>query len=491
MIMGSRRASAAAAAARREGQGKKKKRDDDNPFEIGKFDDDDPQFVDEPVFVEVNFTGSALYVFAVLPLGLSHTNSTPTFTNLTFTLDAAPYPLATFAHSGSAYATGFLAQAVLALPSLPSDSAHTLRIDVGPDSVFLLDSVVYTAATRGEGGKQVTPPSGLAANQTAPSPSPSASAMSTSPSPAKPHNIATFAGAVGGAIGFLALAALCIAASIIRRRARARKRDRQWARDHAGEPDGASTSNHTSTSFSAAPGPAAPRTTTPAGAGAGAGAGVGGRAMSGPVPFVPRYFPGTVPAAPPPYAESARPSSARSPPPLITLLSPDLRPQRDGDRDGDSISLAPSEQLPSYLEHTASPRIRPSDIPLLDMAALAGAGGAGARSSTATQQQRQPDDDDEFDYGLHGLNVPPAPAAHAAIAELPPARPRPPPTPLPRRADGEESRGSTNWLARWRRGSGGGGGGGSGSLPHPRVAEADGLMENEEGAEEVDSLHGI
>jgi hypothetical protein len=273
--------------------------------------------------------------------------------------------------------------------------------------------------------------------------SPAASAKSNA------HNVATFAGAVGGAIGFLALCSLGIAVSIIRRRVRAARRDRQWL-ERDTESDSGST------------------------------AGTRPPSMRGPAPFVPRYFPGTVPIAPPPYVQEAtadsrsrprptlittpqpgaapsplspRPVSVRSPPPLISLMSPELRPQAD----------AQAEEPPSYLEHTASPRIRPTDIPLLDMGAAV-----------------------EFDYGLHGMNVPPTPVTETAIATPAPARPRPPPTPVAAQ-HGDGPRTNSNWLARFRSSRRQPS---SSSLPHPSVAEADALMENEEETE-IDSLHGI
>lgn len=82
----------------------------------------------------------------------------------------------------------------------------------------------------------------------------------------KKHNIATFAGAVGGSAGVLALFSLGLALSIIRRRHQAAKRER---RDHE--------SLHTEASDDSPE-------------------------MAGPAPFVPRYFPDTViPTDPPTY----------------------------------------------------------------------------------------------------------------------------------------------------------------------------------------------
>lgn len=90
------------------------------------------------------------------------------------------------------------------------------------------------------------------------------------------HDVATFAGAVGGSVGFLSILALglCISIRVRRRRARLRERTHHeafaevfTAHDHGNldEPPPASMS------------------------------------QARPGPFVPRYFPGSVPASPPPY----------------------------------------------------------------------------------------------------------------------------------------------------------------------------------------------
>ena len=110
-------------------------------------------------------------------------------------------------------------------------------------------------------------------------------------SQSKAHNIATFAGAVGGSVGLLAVLALSLAISIYRRRLRSRRRDRRHRR--RSNPDFDSESFHTDGSDDGPP-------------------------MQGPVPFVPRYFPGTVvPAPPPPYSPPADATTA-----LLSSMSP-------------------------------------------------------------------------------------------------------------------------------------------------------------------------
>lgn len=109
----------------------------------------------------------------------------------------------------------------------------------------------------------------------------SMTSSSSSPSTSK-HNVATFAGAVGGSVGLLSILALSLALSIYRRRSRARRRDRAY-REAQRDAASISESYHTDASEDAPP-------------------------MQGPAPFVPRYFPGTlVVAAPPPYSPPTSP----------------------------------------------------------------------------------------------------------------------------------------------------------------------------------------
>ncbi|KAI0338628.1 hypothetical protein BDW22DRAFT_1348337 [Trametopsis cervina] len=119
---------------------------DDNPFFTEKGDSDDPGFVDQPVSLSFNFTGSAVYVYALVPLFTAASNTTPTFVNLTYTLDSQPS--GNYLHTGSpsvqssptAYLSSFPVFQRTGLPDTP----HTLTVNVGPDSVFLLDYIVYT-----------------------------------------------------------------------------------------------------------------------------------------------------------------------------------------------------------------------------------------------------------------------------------------------------------------------------------------------------------
>ncbi|RPD60915.1 hypothetical protein L227DRAFT_86978 [Lentinus tigrinus ALCF2SS1-6] len=258
-----------------------------NPFFVPNFDSDDPEFKDQLVSAQFNFTGSAVYVYALIPLGAAKANSTPTFMNLTFTVDS--HPAGTYQHTGTASAAGFLPSQVFGQTGL-TEAPHSLTMQVGPDSVLLLDYIVYTQgslADAGDGSNSTSVSSSSSAPESqktssgtgssAPSVGPGTTKLSTSQS--KTRNIATFAGAVGGSVGLLAVLALSLAISIYRRRLRAERRDRRYRRSqNRSDPEFDSESFHTDGSEDSPP-------------------------MQGPAPFVPRYFPGTVvPAPPPPYS---------------------------------------------------------------------------------------------------------------------------------------------------------------------------------------------
>ncbi|KAL5520444.1 hypothetical protein ACEPAG_9668 [Sanghuangporus baumii] len=128
--------------------------DDENPFEVQSVDSDDPGFQDIPVTATLNFSGQAVYVFAILPLFPAPSNTTPTFTNLSFTLDGAPHGSFTYRpdaivpgtpNINSSAADKFQFDVNIFSVSDLEDSDHSLVINVGVDSVLLLDYVIYTA----------------------------------------------------------------------------------------------------------------------------------------------------------------------------------------------------------------------------------------------------------------------------------------------------------------------------------------------------------
>lgn len=120
------------------------------------------------------------------------------------------------------------------------------------------------------------------------------------------HDVATFAGAIGGSIGFLTVLAVSLFISIYRRRTLAARRDRR-ARNSQGRHRSAD-GNYDAESFHTD-------------------ASEDGPPMQGPAPFVPRYFPGTViPSAPPPYVAGGSPTEVtdsllRSTSPILSTAS--------------------------------------------------------------------------------------------------------------------------------------------------------------------------
>jgi len=222
-----------------------------------RLDVDDPGFVDTNVTVEFQFTGTAIYIYSLQPLGLPLVNTTPTAMNLTFNLDNKTHD--TFLHKGSASATGYLPGVNIFNKTGLTETPHVLRVDVGPNSVFLFDYMVYTRSNA-----STTP---VAQSL------PAATSDTVSPGN-KRHDIATFAGAVGGSVGVLSVIALGLAFSIIKRRRDYERRERISQREL----------RHNNS--------------------------IAGQPVAGPAPFVPRFFPGThVPADPPPYNESLPASS--------------------------------------------------------------------------------------------------------------------------------------------------------------------------------------
>ncbi|KAF8883887.1 hypothetical protein CPB84DRAFT_1789634 [Gymnopilus junonius] len=219
---------------------------------------DDTGSQDPDVTLSFNFTGYAISIYSSQPLGAADvsTNSTPTNMNLTFSLDNQS--MGDFKNVGSALSTGFLQNKSIFSRSNLDDTPHQLVIHVGQNSSFIFDYLVYsTNATTNSSSSNSTPSTSLAAQMPSQSIDPKS----------KKHDIATFAGAVGGSVGVLGLFALGLALSIIRRRRRAALRDRQD-----------SESLHTEATDDS------PH-------------------MEGPAPFMPRFFPDTViPVDPPTYS---------------------------------------------------------------------------------------------------------------------------------------------------------------------------------------------
>ncbi|KAK7035582.1 valine-trna ligase [Favolaschia claudopus] len=252
---------------KKSGKNRRRRRD---AFRLARLDTDDPGFVDQPVSAQFNFTGTAIYVFCIQPLGLSTSPTLPTTMNATFSVDGVQEN--PFFHGGSASASGFAYQSNVLSKQGLSDGPHRLKIDLAPNTVFILDYILVTQNAQDA-------PSGSAAADDTPTQTSSVvgvpSDLSTpSSGDEKSSNAgrASFAGAVAGSLGVLGILCFGTAFSIYRRRQLAARRERL---ERGNAP------------------PTAP--------------------MSGPAPFVPRYFPGTVvPTTPPPYEPSDDASSSDS-----------------------------------------------------------------------------------------------------------------------------------------------------------------------------------
>lgn len=122
-------------------------------------------------------------MFALVPSFAAQANSTPTFVNVTSTLDSQL--AGSFLHHGTpgtnttSYETSVPIFAKTGLPEGP----HTLKMNVGPDSVFLLDYIVYTEQ---DGTASTAPNAGTSDSLTTSGQSPtgSSSASITLPSAA-------------------------------------------------------------------------------------------------------------------------------------------------------------------------------------------------------------------------------------------------------------------------------------------------------------------
>ncbi|KAI9061817.1 hypothetical protein FKP32DRAFT_1594015 [Trametes sanguinea] len=359
-----------------------------NPFFTSNFDSDDAGFVDKPVLAAFNFTGSAIFVYALVPLAAAHTNSTPTFVNLTFVLDS--HPSGSYQHLGTPSGDGFLPSQLVFSKDGLSEQPHSLSIQVGPDSVLLLDYIVYTQGTTGSSGTSSndTVSSGSSApgaqetgsgtGSSAPRGGPGTASLSTSQVKSR-NNIATFAGAVGGSVGLLAVLALSLAISIYRRRARAARRDRHRRAQNRPNSDFDGESFHTDASEDSPP-------------------------MQGPTPFVPRYFPGTVvPAPPPPYSPPSEQTAA-----LLAAASPISSP------------LWAPPRLPAAGEEVTYADQPPPTPPPLPEDGL----------------------DDYFAPPSFQIAISsPIPAILAGYSPVPTTSPPASPTPVPRHSNGPESRG--------------------------------------------------
>ncbi|KAJ7687136.1 hypothetical protein B0H17DRAFT_1332535 [Mycena rosella] len=220
---------------------------------------DDPGSADQPVSAHFNFTGTAVYIFCIQPMGLSFPPAPPSLMNLTFLLDDGP--TATFIHQGSASSVGFVPNVNVFAKQGLEDGLHVLTLNLAPNSVFVLDYLVVTKDVAAAETSDVSPTPSAAPHSQISTPTPTAGDRTTK------SGRASFAGALAGSLGVLGIISFGTAFSLIRRRQRAARRDQLEG-----------------------------RTAPP---------------MAGPDTFIPRYFPGTVVSStPPPYAPSDASSSS-------------------------------------------------------------------------------------------------------------------------------------------------------------------------------------
>ncbi|KAF8178973.1 hypothetical protein K438DRAFT_1938534 [Mycena galopus ATCC 62051] len=246
-----------------------KKRPNKRNIRVSRLDSDDPGFKDTPVSAQYNFTGTAVYVFCIQPLGMSVPPASPSLMNVTFSLDSVPE--VPFVHQGSPSESGFSYQVNVFAKQGLSDGPHELKLNLAPNSVFILDYLLITqnVGDNPSGSETSSGPAQSLPAQSIPIQSQLSAPSSTSGETKSGR--ASFAGAVAGSLGVLGILCFGTAFSLYRRRRLAARRERL---ERGNAP------------------PLAP--------------------MSGPATFVPRYFPGTViPSNPPPYAPSDA-SSSRS-----------------------------------------------------------------------------------------------------------------------------------------------------------------------------------
>ncbi|THU85417.1 hypothetical protein K435DRAFT_389655 [Dendrothele bispora CBS 962.96] len=242
-----------------------------------RIDSDDPGFIDSVVNVQFKFTGTDVYLYGIKPLFHSDSPHTPTAMNLSFTLDNNPsgqYVNDTSATDSKDFAPNVL---VFSQRNL-DDKPHVLLVTIQPETIFIFDYMVYTSTNE------------ALASLTTDMPTPTATTVSSGPSK---HNIATFAGAIGGSAGALGTLALCIFLSLCRRRRVAARRERRERLLQDPEHASSTSDNESSSARRGLLGLrlGSSRREQPQ--------------MIGPRPFVPRYFPGTV--MPPSYGDSETP----------------------------------------------------------------------------------------------------------------------------------------------------------------------------------------
>lgn len=91
-----------------------------------------------------------------MPFGYPQANDAPTHMNLSYVLDLQP--AGSFQYNGTTSTSDVGPATVVFAKSGLTEGLHTLNINVGPDSVFLLDYLVYTRNNNTAMGSEETSP---------------------------------------------------------------------------------------------------------------------------------------------------------------------------------------------------------------------------------------------------------------------------------------------------------------------------------------------
>jgi hypothetical protein len=88
------------------------------------------------------FTGTAVYIFCVQPLGMPMSPTLPSMMNISFSLDdVGQQP---FVHQGSSSGSGFAYHVNVFAKQGLADGLHVLKLNLAPNSMFILDYILVT-----------------------------------------------------------------------------------------------------------------------------------------------------------------------------------------------------------------------------------------------------------------------------------------------------------------------------------------------------------
>ncbi|TFK26965.1 hypothetical protein FA15DRAFT_702377 [Coprinopsis marcescibilis] len=218
------------------------------------------------VTLKFDFTGSAIFLFGINPPSSEEAPSDQPSLRPIFKIDGSSYQGQPTREQSSSTDRPDSVVTLFAQTNL-QEGPHELTITLHADSGFIFDYLIYTQ----DRNPQVL----FAESQSADaSPSGSASVPSPTTDQDKKRNVTTFAAAVGGSVGVLAILSAGLAISIMRRRYLAAKREREDLENNPHDPERIRQQQ---------------------------------MAMAGPDTFIPRFFPGTEiipPDSPPTYNDT-------------------------------------------------------------------------------------------------------------------------------------------------------------------------------------------